>query len=177
VLAAFPVAYGIQAGLLFPTSLARQTAFGADLPFEVCYYNAAWQPPDPDAEAAHLAADPRYRGINPTAAQAERVHVELGPFRSASAFGDFVELSGLWSDPGILSGGCSAILQGRAELWALELKFDHFEQHGADLFAVVLPQTSGVEVAQVPLPANAEALHITDAAGNHWAQDVNLKVR
>lgn len=177
VLAAFPVAYAIQMGVLFAAPLARPAAFGADLPFEVCYYNAAWQPPDADTEAAHLAADPRYQGIGASEAQPERVHVELGPFRSASAFGDFVELSGLWSDPGALNGGCSAILQGRAELWALELKVDHFEQHGADLFAIVVPQTTGVEVAQVPLPPDAQALHVVDTAGTRWAQDVNLKAR
>ena len=177
VLLAFPVAYAIQTGALLRAPLVQRDTVDTDLPFEVCYYNAAWRPPDADSQATHLAADPRYQGIAAGSVQAERVHVELGPFRSASAFGDFIELSGLWSDPGALSGGCSAILQGRAELWALNLKVDHFEQHGTDLFAVLLPQASGVEVAQVPLPPDADALHVVDSAGIRWGQDVNLRAR
>ena len=178
LLAAFPVAYAIQSGLVLSSRLPAPAAtVQSDLPFEVCYYNAAWQPPDPDTEAAHLRTNPRYGDGTLTEGPAERVHYELGPFRSASAFGDFIELSGLWNDPASVRNGCSPVLQGKAELWALELKVDHFEERGADLFAVVVPQTSGVEVVQVPLPAQAEALHVVDSAGSRWAQDVNLKLR
>ncbi|MBV8083604.1 MAG: hypothetical protein JO247_02200 [Chloroflexi bacterium] len=174
MLAAFPVAYLIEGGVLLNTPAAPSVVPGADLPFEVCYYNAAWQPPSADAEATHLQSDPRYQGTSAEQSQAERVHVELGPFRSASALGDFIELSGLWTDPDVLNAGCSAVLNGRAELWALELRLDRFEQHGGDIFAVLLPAGSGVEVAQVPLPPNAQALHMIDASGNRLAQDVSL---
>ena len=69
---------------------------------------------------------------------------------------------------------CSSDLHGRVELWALSLRFDRVEVQDADMFARVTPVTSGYEVVQVPLPAQAEALHIEDATGQKLAPDIHL---
>ncbi|HVA24062.1 MAG TPA: hypothetical protein VMW62_06670 [Chloroflexota bacterium] len=148
---------------------------GQSVPFEICYYNGAWSLPDPDAQAQHIQADPRYRGLDLSRQPLERVHVELGPFRSASALGDFVQLSGLWTDPNATAAACPADLQGKAELWALELRFERVELSGADLTAFAQPLPAGVEVIQLPLPAPAEALHIIDDRGLKLSPDVSLR--
>jgi hypothetical protein len=150
---------------------------GQGIPFEICYYNGSWSLPDPDTQAQHLQADPRYRGVDLSRTTLERVHVELGPFRSASALGDFVQLSGLWSDPNATVSACPANLQDKAELWALELRFQRVELSGADLTAFASPVAAGVEVVQLSLPAQAEALHVIDAQGQKLSPDVNLKAR
>ncbi|HEX6512390.1 MAG TPA: hypothetical protein VF157_08830 [Chloroflexota bacterium] len=148
---------------------------GKSLPFEVCYFNAAWTPPDIETEAQHLQPDPRYLGLDLARQTRERVHVEVGPFRSASAFGDFIQLSGLWTDANVSASACPADLEHKAELWALQLRLDRFELSGSDLTAFASPQPSGVEAVQVPLPAEAEALHVIDAQGIKLAPDASLR--
>jgi hypothetical protein len=154
------------------TSAATPATSG--VPFVICYSNAVWSPPDDATQAAHLQADPRYRTVDPARVSPERVHPELGPFRSASALGDFIALSGLWSDPRVLDLGCPADLVGRAELWGLRLRFQRFEVSGSDLTATTLAQLSGVEVVQLTLPPKAEALHVVDDHGAKLAPDIHL---
>jgi len=150
---------------------------GVSVPFEVCYYNSNWAPPDADLQAQHLQGDARYRGLDiaqqPLAG--ERVHVELGPYRSTSAFTDFVQLSGLWTDPNATSSACPADLEGKAELWTLQLRIQRFELTGADFVAYADQQPAGVEVTQVALPPAAQALHVLDAGGAKLAPDVSLR--
>lgn len=152
-------------------------ASGQPIAFEICYFNANWVPPDPDAQALHLQQNPRYRSRNLSQQPLERVHVELGPFRSASGLGDFVQLSGLWTDPNATGGACPANLQGKAELWALDLRFSRVEVSGVDLTAVAQSRGNGVEVVQIPIPAAAEALHVVDERGSRLSPDVNLRLR
>jgi hypothetical protein len=164
-----------------PTSLPAQTFYsaapGQPVAFEICYFNGSWRPPEPDVQAAHLQASPRFRGIDPGRQPLERVHVELGPYRSASALDDFVQLSGLWTDPNATSGACPADLTGKAELWALDLRFSRLELSGADLTAVVQAEGAGVEVVQIPIKPPAEALRVVDDRGARLAPDVNLRLR
>ncbi|MFI5266065.1 MAG: hypothetical protein ACHQ7M_01675 [Chloroflexota bacterium] len=150
---------------------------GEGIPFEICYYNSSWSLPDVETQAQHLQANPRYRGLDLSRQTLERVHVELGPFRSASALGDFVQLSGLWTDANATAAACPADLQGKAELWALELRFERFELSGADLTAFASPLPAGVEVAQLPIPPGADALHVIDDHGLKLSPDVNLRLR
>ncbi|MBV8084777.1 MAG: hypothetical protein JO247_08175 [Chloroflexi bacterium] len=144
--------------------------------FDVCYSNPSWTPPPPDVEGAHLQADPRYRGVDltTTALAHERVYVESGAFRSASSFGDFMALSGLWSDPGLQNIPCSDDLRTTAELWGLALHFDRAQFDGPDLTVYASPQPSGVEAIHIPLPPAAEALHVLDASGTKIIPDTHL---
>ena len=196
IVAAFGFAYMLRAGALpiSPPATATAAALirsvaptplpvrlvlprGDSLPFEVCYYNTNWAPPDPDLQAQHLQADVRYRNLDlardPRAT--ERVHVERGPFRSTSGFTDFVELSGLWTDPNASASACPPDLQGKAELWGLQLRIQRFELTGSDFVAYADPQDAGVEAVQVAVPAAAQALHIVDLTGVKLAPDVNLR--
>lgn len=160
-----------------PPQSFYSAAPGQPVAFEICYFNGNWRPPDPDIQAVHLQASPRFRGIDPSRQPLERVHVELGPFRSASAFDDFLQLSGLWTDPNATSGACPANLAGKAELWAVELRFSRLELAGADLTAVAEPVGAGVEVVQISIGPAAEALHVVDDRGARLAPDVNLRLR
>ena len=121
--------------------------------------------------------DARYRELGTTRdpRTQERVHVELGPFRSTSAFTDFVQLSGLWTDPNATSAACPADLSGKAELWALQLRIRRFESAGSDLVAYAEPQAAGVEVSQVAIPREAVALHVLNFDGVKLAPDVSLR--
>jgi hypothetical protein len=148
---------------------------GAATPFEVCYYNSAWTPPDADAHVARLQADPRYRGL--ANIYPERVHIEIGPFRSNSGLNDFVALAGLWTDPHATAQACPADLTRRAELWAVQLQIERFELSGTDLTAFAAARSAGVEVVQVAVPAQADALHVIDETGARLSADVNLQVR
>lgn len=176
ILAAIGLAYAVQPfSLGFGAAEATAAPAPATIPFTVCFDNPSWRPPNADSEGAHLEADPRYRGIDLKAVKPERVHVELGPFRSNSALGDFVALSGLWADPSWRSMTCSANLQGKVELWVLALHVERMDAQAGDLRAILKPQPSGVEIVQVALPASAEALHFTDPAGAKLAADLALR--
>ena len=160
-----------------PAAKASVYVSGVSVPFEVCYYNGLWAPPAPDLQGQHLQGDSRYRDL-PAAGERftqERVHVEVGPFRSASAFTDFVELSGLWTDPNATASACPAEIEGKAELWSLQLRLERFELSGSDLVAYAQPQPAGVEVTQVALPPDAVALHLLDETGQKLAPDVSLR--
>jgi hypothetical protein len=157
-----------------PAPAASPSAAPAGAPFVICYSNPAWTPPDADVQASHFQADPRYRGADFSKAQAERIHPELGPSRSSSALGDFIALSGLWTDPKVNELQCPASLQGKAELWGLRLRFQGFDVDGADLTARVFPQPAGVEIVQVALPPGTRTLHFLDDAGAQLAPDVSL---
>jgi hypothetical protein len=139
-----------------------------------CYQNSAWTPPAPDLQGAHLQSDPRYRAVDLTKVHPERVHVESGPFRSSSAFGDFVTLSGVWSDAGWQSMPCSSDLLGKAEVWGLALHFDAADLQEGDLTVHAATTDAGLEIIQLVLPGRAEALHILDQAGQKLIPDVNL---
>jgi hypothetical protein len=189
IAAAFAVAYALQRGSLAapaaraavpataPPASSATLAKGVSVPFEVCYYNGKWAPPAPDVQGEHLEGDPRYRQLAtaPVLFSPERVHVEVGPYRSTSAFTDFVQLSGLWTDPNATASACPADLQGKVELWALELHVQRFELTGQDLAAYAEPQPAGVEVTQVAIPDQAVALHVLNGSGAKLAPDVNLR--
>jgi hypothetical protein len=159
-----------------PAASAPASPAAPVVAFDVCYSNPAWVPPSPDVEGAHLQADPRYRGValTTTALAHERVYVESGGYRSASSFGDFVMLSGLWADPGLQSLPCSDDLRSTAELWGLELHFDRATIDGADLTVFATSEQTGVEVIHIPLPPSAQALHVLDSAGTKIIPDVHV---
>ena len=182
ILACFGVVAGIEVRpqVLAGATLARPAApvspaAGVDASaLGVCLNNPTWAPPSTDQQAEHLQSDARYRLLDPVPAP-ERVHVELGPYRSASAFGDFVQLSGLWTLGSSLgSASCSPDLAGKAELWGLALQFQGVKRQGAELTVVAEPRPNGVEVVQIVLPSGAEALHLVDSAGAKLAPDVSL---
>lgn len=160
-----------------PAAAAPLLAKGTSVPFEVCYYNGQWAPPDADLQGQHLQGDPRYLDLatTPSALAQERVHVEVGPFRSTSAFTDFVQLSGLWTDPNATASACPAELVGKAELWALQLRMRRFELSGQDFVGYAEPQPAGVEVTQVAIPSEAVALHVLDTNGAKLTPDVALR--
>ena len=183
LLAALALAIGLNYRVIAQPASASTAASAApapasvpDLAFDVCYANASWTPPSPDVEGAHLQADPRYRGVDLTtvALAHQRVYVESGGFRSASSFGDFIALSGLWSDPGLQSMTCSDDLRTTAELWGLSLHFERAQIVGADVTVVATPQPAGVEVIHIAVPPSAQALHVVDASGGKLIPDVHL---
>lgn len=177
VLAAAAIVYAAwPLGLAPARRSATLAAAKPTVSFHVCFANPTWAPPDADKQATHLQADPRYRGIDLARVRPERIHTELGPFRSNSALGDFVALSGLWADAGWRSMTCSSDLRGKVELWGLAVHFDGFQSGGADLTAHVTPESQGLEIVQADLPSGAQALHFVDPSGAKLAPDVNLQV-
>jgi hypothetical protein len=167
----------IVQGTSEPTGSASLAATAVpSVVLDVCYSNPSWTPPPPDTEGAHLQADPRYRAVDltTTALAHERVYVESGGFRSASSFGDFMALSGLWSDPGLQTIPCSDDLRTTAELWGLALHFDRAQLDGADLTVYASAQASGVEAIHIPLAPAAQALHVLDPSGTKIIPDTHL---
>jgi len=144
------------------------------VPFDLCFSDVSWVPPDAEAQAAHLLQNPRYAGIDFSRLRPERIHVEGGPFRSASAFGDFIELSGLWADDAAVHNGCPEAFQGKVEVWGLAVRFQRLALRGDDLNAILERDSRGVQVAQIALPPGALALHFLDGSGEKLAPDVAL---
>ncbi|HEU0168801.1 MAG TPA: hypothetical protein VFS62_13570, partial [Chloroflexota bacterium] len=165
----------IAQGTPAPTASASLAATAVrTIALDVCYSNPTWTPPPPDVEGAHLQADPQYRGLDAVGVVPEHVHVESGGYRSAFAFDDFVQRSGLWSDPGLQTIPCSDDLRTTAELWGLALHFDRAQLDGADLTVYASAQASGVEAIHIPLAPAAQALHVLDPSGTKIIPDTHL---
>ena len=164
----------ILGGLLLVEQSAAPTA-AAGATVTVCYDDPGWLQPPLAARIARLQSDPRYRRLDLAALQGERIHAELGPFRSNSSLAWFSATAGLWQNTGWRSMRCSGDLRGKVEVWGVAVHFVRFDLERAALVALVEPQRTGLEIVQVQVPPEATILAFLDLRGTSVSPDVQLR--